>query len=46
MTYTDSENVAICMDALVKAVDMVDAERYCLYEQGIWRLRHRKACHI
>ena len=31
MTHTDSENAAICMDALVKAVGIVDAERFIAY---------------
>lgn len=31
MMYTDSENAAICMDVLVKAVDIVDAERFIDY---------------
>ena len=31
MTYTDSENATICMGALVKAVGIVNAERFIAY---------------
>ena len=31
MNYTDSENADICMNALVKAVGLVDEERFIAY---------------
>ena len=44
MTYTDSENAAICMDVLVKAVGIVDAERFIAYmnrESGDYTIARR-----
>lgn len=42
--YTDSENAAICMDVLVKAVGIVDAERFIAYmnrESGDYTIARR-----
>jgi len=44
MMYTDSENAAICMDVLVKAVGIVDAERFIAYmnrESGDYTIARR-----
>ena len=44
MTYTDSENAAICIDVLVKAVGIVDAERFIAYmnrESGDYTIARR-----
>ncbi len=43
--YTDSENAMICMDILVKAVGVVDAERFVAYmnrESGDYTLSRRR----
>lgn len=43
--YTDSENATICMGALVKAVGIVNAERFIAYmnrESGDYTLARRK----
>ncbi len=45
MTDTDSENAAICMDILVKAVGVVNAERFISYinrESGDYTKSRRK----
>ncbi len=44
MTYTESENAAICMDVLVKAVGIVNAERFIAYmnrESGDYTIARR-----
>ena len=44
MMYTDSENAAVCMDVLVKAVGIVDAERFIAYmnrESGDYTIARR-----
>ena len=44
MTYTESENAAICMDVLVKAVGIVNAERFIAYmnrESGDYTVARR-----
>ena len=44
MMYTDSENATVCMVVLVKAVGIVDAERFIAYmnrESGNYTIARR-----
>ena len=43
--YTDSENAAICMDILLKAVGVIDTERFIAYmnrNAGDYTLERRR----